>query len=139
MLKKAYAKLTRLRRLKRLVPINTLLVLYKSFELLHFEYRNSLLIGVNMILKKELEDDNHYGLGTIMNIGKKILIMSLFLRLKIWIHLNTFFKCFKENGSKCIMLYIRALNCCILNIVIRYLLVWTWYSKRNWKMIIIMG
>ena len=31
-----------------------------------------------MTLKKELEDDNHYGLGTIMNIGKNSDYESLF-------------------------------------------------------------
>ena len=70
LLKKAYAKLTALRRLKRLVPANTLLVLYKSFELSHFEYCNSLLIGVNKTLKKKLEDDNHYGLANNNEHGK---------------------------------------------------------------------
>ena len=44
----------------------------------HFEYCNSLVIGVNKTLKKELEDDNHYGLGAIMNTGKNSDYESLF-------------------------------------------------------------
>ena len=38
MLKRVYAKIVALRRLKRLVPANTLLLLYRSFVLSHFEY-----------------------------------------------------------------------------------------------------
>ena len=37
-LKKVFAKIAALRRLKRLVPSSTLLVLYRSFVLSHFEY-----------------------------------------------------------------------------------------------------
>ena len=43
MLKKIYSKIGALRRLKRVVPANTMLLLYKSFVLSHFEYCNSLL------------------------------------------------------------------------------------------------
>ena len=46
MLKKLYSKIGALRRLKRLVPANTILLLYKSFVLSHFEYCNSLLMGI---------------------------------------------------------------------------------------------
>ena len=44
MLKKVCAKIVALRRLKHIVPANTLLVLYRSFVLPHFEYCNSLFI-----------------------------------------------------------------------------------------------
>ena len=43
MLKKIYSKIGALRRLKRVVPANTMLLLYKSFVLSHLEYCNSLL------------------------------------------------------------------------------------------------
>ena len=62
MLKKVFAKIAALRRLKCLVPCSTLLVLYRSFVLLHFEYCNSLLIGIGKTLNKKLEDANHYDL-----------------------------------------------------------------------------
>ena len=58
MLKKVFAKIAALRRLKRLVPSSTLLVLYRSFVLSHFEYCNSLLIGIGKTLNKKLEDAN---------------------------------------------------------------------------------
>ena len=106
--KKAYAKIIAAGRLKRLVPSNILLVFYKSFVLLHFGYCNSLLIGVNKTLKKKLEDADHYGLRTIMNMGKNYDYESL---LKI-ANINSlehrlieqsstiFFKCFKEDDPR---------------------------------------
>ena len=101
MLKKVYSKIGALRRLKRLVPANTMLLLYKSFVLSHFEYCNSLLVGIGKTLNKKLEDANYYGLRTIMNTGKSIDFESI-LRMA---DMNTleqslmiFFKCFKENG-----------------------------------------
>ena len=77
MLKKVFAKIAALRRLKRLVPSSTLLVLYRSFVLSHFEYCNSLLIGIGKILNKKLEDANYYGLRTIMNLGRSINYESI--------------------------------------------------------------
>ena len=46
------------------------ILLYKSFVLSHFEYCNSLLMGIGKTLNKKLEDANYYGLRTIMNMGK---------------------------------------------------------------------
>ena len=72
MLKKVYSKIGALRRLKRLVPANTMLLLYKSFVLSHFEYCNSLLMGIGKTQQhnKKLEDANYYDLRTIMNMRK---------------------------------------------------------------------
>ena len=95
-----------LRHLKRLVPSSTLLVLYRSFVLSHFEYCNSLLIGIGKTLNKKLEDANHYGLRTIMNLGRSINYEST-LRIadintlehrRIEQSLTIFYKCYKENG-----------------------------------------
>ena len=105
-LKKVFAKIAALRRLKRLVPSSTLLVLYRSFVLSHFEYCNSLLIGIGKTLNKKLEDANHYGLRTIMNLGRNINYEST-LRIadintlehrRIEQSLTIFYKCYKENG-----------------------------------------
>ena len=84
-LKKVFAKIAALRRLKRLVPSSTLLVLYRSFVLSHFEYNcNSLLIGIGKILNKKLEDANYYGLRTIMNLGsREALTTNQFLEQQI--------------------------------------------------------
>ena len=106
MLKKVFAKIAALRRLKRLVPSNTLLVLYRSFVLSHFEYCNSLLIGIGKTLNKKLEDANHYGLRTIMNLGRSINYesthrtadMNTLEHRRIEQSLIIFYKCYKENG-----------------------------------------
>ena len=106
MLKKVYSKIGALRRLKRLVPANTMLLLYESFVLSHFDYCNSLLMGIGKTLYKKLEDANYYGLRTIMNMGKSTDYESI-LRMadmNTWEHrrieqsLMIFFKCFKENA-----------------------------------------
>lgn len=68
MLKKIYAKIAALRCLKRLVPTNNLLLLYRSFVLSHFEYCNSLLMGIGKTLNSKLEDANCYVLRTIINM-----------------------------------------------------------------------
>ena len=106
MLKKVYSKIGALRRLKRLVPANTMLLLYKSFVLSHFEYCNSLLMGIGKTLNKKLEDANYYGLRTIMNMGKstdyesilRMADMNTLEHRRIEQSLMIFFKCFKENG-----------------------------------------
>ena len=71
----------------------------------HFEYCNSLLIGVNKTLKKKLEDANQYGLRTIMNMGKnsdyesllKIGNINSLEHRRIEQSSTIFFKCFKED------------------------------------------
>ena len=63
-------KITESSHLKRIVPANTMLLLYNSFVLSHFEYCNSSLMGIGKTLNKKLEDANYYGLRTIMNMGK---------------------------------------------------------------------
>ena len=72
MLKKVNSEIGALRHLKRLVPANVMLFLYKSFVLSHFEYCNSLLMGIGKTLNKKLEDANYYVLRTIMNMWKSI-------------------------------------------------------------------
>ena len=104
MLKKVYAKIAALRRLKRLVPANALLLLYRSFVLSHFEYCNYLLMGIGKTLNKKLEDANYYGLRTIMNMGKstnyesvlRMVDMNTLEHRRIEQSLIIFVKCFKE-------------------------------------------
>ena len=106
MLKRVYTKIAALRRLKRLVPIDTLLLLYRSFIIPYFEYCNSLLIGIGKTLNKKNEDANYYGLQTVMNTGKtsnyesllKLLGMRTLEHRRIEQSLIIFLKCFKENG-----------------------------------------
>ena len=65
MLKKVYAKISLLRRLKRLMPHNVSLSLYKAYLLPHLEYCSPLLIGKNKTLNSKLESANKYVLKTL--------------------------------------------------------------------------
>ena len=73
---------------------------------INFEYCNSLLIGIGKTLNKKLEDANHYGLRTIMNLGRSINYESILRTAdmntlehrRIEQSLIIFYKCYKENG-----------------------------------------
>lgn len=72
MLKKVFVKIVVFCCFKCLVFFSILLVLYRSFVLLYFEYCNFLLIGIGKIFNKKLEDVNYYGFWIIMNLGRSI-------------------------------------------------------------------
>lgn len=69
-LKKAYAKASALRRIRRFVPTDVMIRLYKSFLLPHIEYCSPLLLGVGKMQANRLEDANFYILRTILGYGK---------------------------------------------------------------------
>ena len=55
MLKKAYAMIAALRRIKRLVPTDVMISLYKAYVLSHIEYCCPLLLGIFKTLKNTIE------------------------------------------------------------------------------------
>ena len=59
-LKNAYAKTGPLRRIRRIVPMDVMLALYKSFILPHLEYCSPLLLGVGKVQANKIEDPNYY-------------------------------------------------------------------------------
>ena len=69
MLKKAYAKIAALRRIKRLVPSDVMISLYKAYVLPHLEYCCPLLLGISKASKKNIERTNHYAIRTLLNLG----------------------------------------------------------------------
>ena len=69
MLKKAYAKIAALRRIKRLVPLDTMISLYKAYVLPHLEYCCPLLLALSKALKSNIECTNHYAIKTLLNLG----------------------------------------------------------------------
>ena len=71
-LKKVYAKIGVLRRLKRLIPHNVSSSLYKAYLLPHLEYCSPLLIGINKTLNSKLESHNKYALKTPLNLGNNL-------------------------------------------------------------------
>ncbi|XP_078363442.1 uncharacterized protein LOC144647519 [Oculina patagonica] len=58
-LKKVYARIGALRRLKKLVPDYVAVLLYKAYILPDLEYCGPLLLGINKTLNKKLESANH--------------------------------------------------------------------------------
>ena len=73
MLKKVYAKIGVLSRLKRLLPHNVSLSLYKAYLLPHLEYCSPLLsIGINKTLNSKLESADKYALKTLLNLGNNL-------------------------------------------------------------------
>ena len=71
-LKKAQANTCALRRIRRFVPMNVMLALYKSFILPHLEYCSLLLLGVGKVQANKIEDANHYILRTLTGHGKSL-------------------------------------------------------------------
>ena len=63
-----YAKTGVLRRLKRLVPANTMLLLYRSFVLSYHVSTATLYLSVYV---------NYYGIRTITNMGKRTSYKSI--------------------------------------------------------------
>ena len=61
-LRKIYAKVGALRRLRKLVPADISLMLYKAYILPHIEYYSPLPLGINKTLNKKLQSANYYAL-----------------------------------------------------------------------------
>ena len=72
MLKKAYAKIAAMCKIKRLVPSNVIITLYKTYVLPNFEYCSPLLLGISRTLNNKLERANHYALRSILNLGSSV-------------------------------------------------------------------
>ena len=72
MLKKTYAKIAPLRRLKRMAPTDILIKLYNAYVLPHLEYCSPISIGISTTLRNKLEHANHYGLRTLMHLGNNM-------------------------------------------------------------------
>ena len=108
MLKKVYAKIGVLRRLKRLMPRNVSLSLYKAYLLPNLEYCSPLLIGINKTLNSKLESANKCALKTLLNLGNNldydtILSLSDMQSLeyrRYYSSLVLLYKCMNSNGPQ---------------------------------------
>ena len=76
-LKKAYSKTGALRRIRRFLPVDTMLLLYKSFILPHLEYCSPLLLGVGKVQSQKIEEANHYIPRTLTGHGKSLPYQEL--------------------------------------------------------------
>ena len=105
-LKKVYAKIGALRRLKRLVPPDIALILYKCYILPHLEYCSPLLLGINKTLANKLEAANYYALKVLLNVGNDVDYNSILsiagmnsLEFRRYEQsLSLLYKCIKGNG-----------------------------------------
>ena len=108
MLKKVYAKIGVLRRLKRLMPCKESLSLYKVYVLPRLEYCSPLLIGINKTLNSKLESANKYALKTLLNLGNNLdcdTILSLsgmqsLEHRRYYSSLVLLYKCMNSNGPQ---------------------------------------
>ena len=107
MLKKAYAKIAALRRIKRLVPSDVMISLYKAYVLPHLEYCCPLLLGISKVLKNNIERTNHYAIKTLLNLGNSATYdfclamadMDKLEQRRTLQSLILFFKCFNLDGA----------------------------------------
>jgi hypothetical protein len=106
MLKKAYAMIATLRRIKRLVPSDVMISLYKAYVLQHIEYCCPLLLGISKSLKNTIERANHYAIKSLLNLGNSatydlclaMAAMDTLEQRRIVQSLILFFKCFRLDG-----------------------------------------
>ena len=70
--KKACAKASVLRRLRRFIPQEVMIRLYKAYILHDLEYCGPLLLGIGQTEAKKMEDPNYYILRTILGLSKTL-------------------------------------------------------------------
>ena len=107
-LKKAYAKTGALGRIRRFVPIEVTLALYKSFILPHLEYCSHLLLGGGKVQANKIEDANH---RTLTGHGKSLSYQELLNICKF----DTFLECRTKQQSLILLFK------CIRNIGPKYI------------------
>ena len=71
-LKKAYAKASAPKRIKRFLPHDAMIKLYKAFILPHLEYCSPLIVGIGTGQRNLLEDSNCYILRTLIGHNKSM-------------------------------------------------------------------
>ncbi|PFX17811.1 RNA/RNP complex-1-interacting phosphatase [Stylophora pistillata] len=76
-LKKACAKAAAMRKLRKFIPPDVMIRLYKAYVLPHLEYCSPLLLGISNGLKNKLEDTNYYIPRTILGFTPMDLVNHL--------------------------------------------------------------
>ena len=71
-LKKAYAKASALRGIRRLLPLDAMIKLYKAFILPYLEYCSVLFVGIGTGQPNRLEDGNCYIFRTLIGHKKSM-------------------------------------------------------------------
>lgn len=107
-LQKVYAKSGALRKIRRFVPGNVMLRLYKTFILPHFEYCCPLFLGLGKVQANRLEDANYYILRSLLGYLKstlydellRILNMETLDQRRKQQYLILLYKCLHNDGPK---------------------------------------
>ena len=68
--RKVNAKVSILRRIRKIIPPEIMIKLYKAFILPHFEYASPLFIGLSKGLSAKLESTNAFALRILLNHSK---------------------------------------------------------------------
>ena len=103
LLRKVCSKAAALRRIRRFIPQQVMIQLYKAYILPHFEYCSPLLLGIGEMEKNKLEDTNRYILRTILGLPKstpyeellKIARMKTLAERRVYNSMVLLFKCIK--------------------------------------------
>ena len=105
-LKKAYAKASALRKIKRFLPLDAIIELYTAFMLPHLEYCSPLFVGIGTGQRNRLEDGNCYIFRTLIGHNKSmsydellttVSMTSLYCR-RLHQALILLFKCLNGTG-----------------------------------------
>ena len=105
-LSKVYPKVAALRRLKRLVPHDTIIRLYKACVVPHYDYCSPLLLGIGKTISHKLESVNSFALRTLLNLDSNtgydhvlgLSSMHSIEHRRYEQSLTLFYKCVKEQG-----------------------------------------
>ena len=95
-----------LRRIKRLVPTDVMISLYKAYVLSHIEYCCPLLLGIFKTLKNTIERSNHFAIKSLLNLSNSasydlclaMAAMDTLEQRRIVQSLILCFKCFRLDG-----------------------------------------
>ena len=68
--RKVNTKVSILRRIRKIIPSDIMIKLYKAFILPHFEYTSPLFIGLSKGFSAKLESTNAFALRTLLNYSK---------------------------------------------------------------------
>ena len=117
-LKKACAKASAVRRLRKFIPKYVMVSLYKAYVLPHLEYCSPLLLGIGNAETTKMENTNYYLLRSILGFSKSVSydyllkivnIKSLEQRRKFQ-SLVMFYKCLYSYGAPCISKFFNLKN-----------------------------
>ena len=105
-LKRAYAMMAALCRIKRLVLSGVMISLYKAYVLSHIEYCCPLLLEISKTLKNTIERSNHFAIKSLLDLSNSasydlclaMAAMDTLEQRRIVQSLILFFKCFRLDG-----------------------------------------